>query len=331
MIIIEHGDMFTNKKVNVLVNPINCVGVMGKGLALDFKIRYPDMFEDYSKRCRNYEVKIGEPYLYIDSSGQKIINFPTKRNWKDSSYITDIEKGLDYLIGKLDEWEIDNIGMPALGCGLGGLEWETVYSLLEDKLSSLKQTFYVYAIVRKNAAVCLNHYTGVGARETPPDVLKIITDLASELSNKYTLRSGGADGADTAFYIGSGKKNCDIYLPWPGFNGAPRETDFCFIDHYPDVLIDKATGILTELITYFPNMKQAVQKLFIRNVFQVLGNDLNSPSKFLICWTENGELKGGTRIAILLANKFNVPVFNLANPSALKELRGFLENDRKQN
>lgn len=145
MIIVEHGNMFSNRKLEVLVNPVNCVGVMGKGLALTFKNKFPGMYNDYVKRCKTNKFKIGEPYLYRNEGVPDVINFPTKRHWREPSYITDIENGLDYLVNNIDEWGIDNIGMPTIGCGLGGLDWQVVYSLLEEKLGNLKQIFYIYS------------------------------------------------------------------------------------------------------------------------------------------------------------------------------------------
>lgn len=327
MIIVEHGDMFLNKSAKCFVNPVNCVGVMGKGLALVFKNMFPLMYADYEVRCKNYDVKVGEPYLYIDDSGTAIINFPTKRHWKQPSYITDIEKGLDYLVSKIDEWGVDHIAMPGLGCGLGGLEWETVFALMEEKLGPLKQTFYVYTYLSSSNK---RFYAGVGSRNTPADILKLMSELATELSKDYIMRSGGADGADTAFYNGCRGTNCIIYLPWPGFNGAPRSGDYAFVDHYKEDAAEKAKEILLEIVPYYNNLKPSVQSLFKRNVYQVLGDDVKTPADFVICWTENGELKGGTRIAIMIANKFNIPVFNLAKPNALKELREFLENEKRK-
>lgn len=96
MYVIKQGDIFQSQ-CQVLTNTINCSGVMGKGLALEFKHRYPKMFQDYKKRCSNGEVRPGEPYLYSNNS-IRILNFPTKDRWQDSSKIEWIEKGLDKLL-----------------------------------------------------------------------------------------------------------------------------------------------------------------------------------------------------------------------------------------
>lgn len=310
MIKITTGSMFNDKAVEVLINPVNCVGAMGKGLALAFKNHYPRMYEDYVTRCSNGEVKLGEPYLYRGEN-KLIINFPTKNHWKDKSYITDIENGLDYLISKLEEWNIDNIALPAIGCGLGGLNWDVVYILFEEKLSNLKQTFYVYLPLGKEAPI--KYYTGVGARITPGDILELMEVAATALSRNYKLRSGGADGADDAFLSGAlESNNFEVFLPWRGFNNNPT-VDPNFIYNYDKELFDEASDIVRKVVPYFDKLKPSVQRLFTRNVFQVLGRDLKTPSNFLICWTEGGASKGGTRVAILVAQMYNVPVYNLAN------------------
>ena len=91
------GDMFTSD-AQTLVNTVNCVGVMGKGVALKFKERFPQMFNDYARKCERGAVQLGEPYVYEDKSGIKILNFPTKDHWRSPSRLRDIERGLDYVV-----------------------------------------------------------------------------------------------------------------------------------------------------------------------------------------------------------------------------------------
>jgi O-acetyl-ADP-ribose deacetylase (regulator of RNase III)/uncharacterized protein YwgA len=130
------GNLFESE-AQTLVNTVNCVGVMGKGVALEFKKRSPAMFEDYVLRCERGEVKIGAPYLYEDSSGARIINFPTKDHWKSPSRLQDIERGLVFLAQHVEEWGISSLAMPPLGCGNGGLEWTEVGPLIYSKLCDL--------------------------------------------------------------------------------------------------------------------------------------------------------------------------------------------------
>ena len=138
------GDILTSR-AHALVNTVNCVGVMGKGVALEFKKRWPAMYEDYQRRCERKQVKLGEPYLYRDASSISIINFPTKDHWRSSSRISDIERGLDYLAAHLGEWDVTGLALPPLGCGNGGLEWAEVGPLIYRKLHGLPIDVEVYA------------------------------------------------------------------------------------------------------------------------------------------------------------------------------------------
>jgi O-acetyl-ADP-ribose deacetylase (regulator of RNase III)/uncharacterized protein YwgA len=139
------GDLFTSK-AQTLVNTVNCVGVMGKGIALEFKRRFPAMYDDYVERCRRKAVKVGEPYLYEDTvSGTKILNFPTKDHWRSASRLSDIERGLDELASHHARWGIRSIAMPPLGCGNGGLAWSEVGPLIRRKLANVPFDVEVYA------------------------------------------------------------------------------------------------------------------------------------------------------------------------------------------
>ena len=89
-----------------MVNTVNCVGVMGKGVAEQFKLRFPEMFGDYKLRTDRKLVPLGQPYLYRDLSGTQIINFPTKNHWRSPSRLVDIEHGLDFLVAHYAEWGV---------------------------------------------------------------------------------------------------------------------------------------------------------------------------------------------------------------------------------
>ena len=139
------GDLFASP-AQTLVNPVNCVGVMGKGLALEFKKRFPGMFDDYVARCARKQVRLGEPYLYRDQAGTMVVNFPTKGHWRSPSRLTDIERGLDYFVGHYERWGVRSIAFPPLGCGNGGLEWFDVGSVMYAKLRDLPITVEVYEL-----------------------------------------------------------------------------------------------------------------------------------------------------------------------------------------
>ncbi|MDR1524680.1 MAG: macro domain-containing protein [Tannerella sp.] len=131
-----------------LVNTVNTVGVMGKGIALQFKNAFPNNFRAYEAACKRKEVAIGKLFVTKDrnlSSGEKIIiNFPTKKDWRKSSEYSYIEDGLDDFLNVVRTSQIKSVALPPLGAGNGGLEWEKVKRILEQKLSDLNIDIYVY-------------------------------------------------------------------------------------------------------------------------------------------------------------------------------------------
>ena len=133
---LARGDLFRSS-ARTLTNPINCHAVMGGGLALEFRRRFPEMFQDYVQRCRSGEVRIGKPYVWQNQSGQSVLNFPTKDDWRDPSRLVYVAEGLRYLVDHYQVMGIKSLAVPALGCGLGGLEWSEVMPLMERELSRL--------------------------------------------------------------------------------------------------------------------------------------------------------------------------------------------------
>jgi len=138
------GDILKSK-AQTLVNTVNCVGVMGKGIALEFRNRFPEMFEDYVKKCDREEIKPGVPYLYKTMFPPQIVNFPTKDHWKSVAKVSDIERGLDYLLKHYKEWKIISLAIPPLGCGNGQLEWRVVGPLIYKYAKQMDIPVEMYA------------------------------------------------------------------------------------------------------------------------------------------------------------------------------------------
>lgn len=138
------GDLFQSK-AQTLVNTVNCVGVMGKGVALEFKKRFPEMYEDYVQRCQRKQVKLGQPYVYKTLVPPWILNFPTKDHWRSVSRLEDIVRGLKYLEQHYQEWGIISLAAPPLGCGQGQLEWRIVGPTLYRYLKRLQIPVELYA------------------------------------------------------------------------------------------------------------------------------------------------------------------------------------------
>jgi len=123
-----------------LVNTVNCVGIMGKGIALQFKKAFPENFRHYEKACRNEQVRLGQMFIVPTNSfanPKYIINFPTKRHWKGKSRLEDIRKGLGALANDIQHLGIHSIALPPLGCGNGGLEWSEVAPLIESAFAKM--------------------------------------------------------------------------------------------------------------------------------------------------------------------------------------------------
>jgi O-acetyl-ADP-ribose deacetylase (regulator of RNase III) len=135
------GDLLAND-AEVIVNTVNCVGVMGRGLALQFKKRFPDNFKFYEAVCKRGEVEPGKMLVYeaVGLCNPKyIINFPTKRHWRGASNINDIKAGLDNLVNVISSLNVISVAIPPLGCGLGGLNWSDVKPCIETALSRLPE------------------------------------------------------------------------------------------------------------------------------------------------------------------------------------------------
>lgn len=144
MIDVKTGNLLESN-TQTLVNTVNCVGIMGKGIALEFKKQYPEMFKDYAARCSRGEVKLGKPYLYRGLFTPWILNFPTKDHWRSLAKLDAIVEGLEFLEANYQEWGITSIAVPPLGCGNGQLEWKVVGPTLYRHLARFAIPVELYA------------------------------------------------------------------------------------------------------------------------------------------------------------------------------------------
>lgn len=173
-------------------------------------------------------------------------------------------------------------------------------------------------------------YAGIGSRETPPDILTMMTRLARKLGGLgWVLRSGGAPGADEAFESGAvDALEREIYLPWPGFNNPGGTTRVAYVTPAP-----AAFELAARFHPGWAGLGRGARALLARNGHQVLGKDLKSPSAFILCWTPDGAFwgtsmrTGGTGQAIRIANFKKIPVFNLKRQDHYDLWNGFLEDE----
>lgn len=136
------GDIFAST-AQVIVNPVNCRGVMGAGLALAFKQRYPAMFATYVQACQSGDLRIGQLMLYRTSQPW-ILNFPTKDHWRVPAKLAYIEQGLQFFVINYRQMGIKSIAFPKLGAGLGGLSWSDVGPLMAHHLAPLNCEVTIY-------------------------------------------------------------------------------------------------------------------------------------------------------------------------------------------
>ena len=139
MIEFAHGNLLT-AEVDALVNTVNTEGVMGKGIALQFKRAFPANYEAYRKACRAGEVRLGHMFVYVTGSlgpPRLIINFPTKAHWRSRTRLQDVDSGLVDLVRVINEHRVTSVAVPPLGCGNGGLDWRDVRPRIEEALGGL--------------------------------------------------------------------------------------------------------------------------------------------------------------------------------------------------
>jgi hypothetical protein len=181
----------------------------------------------------------------------------------------------------------------------------------------------------------MKYYAGIGSRETPDHICRIMTNVASALEGDgWILRSGAADGADTAFERGVKiMTNKEIFLPWSGYNArTPGQGVYAGFASF-----DIGNVAMKVAEHHHPNWaacSQGARKMHSRNVLQIMGPSLEQLSAFVVCWTPNGSGSGGTGQAIRIANACEVPVFDLGKPdlsAVLNEIEDFVESYNLQN
>lgn len=142
MVEIFHGNLL-EAPVEALVNTVNTVGVMGKGIALQFSRAFPTMFRAYEKACKTGEVRLGKMHVFdlggLTGGPRWIINFPTKEHWRERSRLENIEAGLRDLVLTIRWLGIHSIAVPPLGCGNGGLDWHDVRPRIEAALANVPE------------------------------------------------------------------------------------------------------------------------------------------------------------------------------------------------
>jgi len=307
--------------------------VMGRGIALAIQDYYSHMPHRLGSHLNAYGNNVGVLIKETDNT-PAILAFPVKPKtiiydgsnivshirdikigrkypgWMAKAQLSIIEKSTQQLRNLAIQHNWKKVLIPRPGCGAGELCWNDVKPILNQYLDN---RFYAvtYSKDRKK------YYAGIGARETPESVLDLMERISLYLYREgYTLRSGGANGADSAFAIPLPPEAKKIYIPWWGYNGLKHSAHTTDID---DRGIKLARSVIDE--NHWNNLTPGGKKLHARNSYQILGKDSTSkPVDFIICWTPKGKIVGGTATAIKLAHDWGIPVYNLGNPKILKKM-----------
>lgn len=203
MITYVHGSIFESP-ASVLVNTVNTVGVMGRGIAADFKRLYPEMFRRYQQLCEEGKLRIGTLWLYR-TEHKSVLNFPTKTDWRRPSKPEYVEEGLRTFLQTYEKAAINSIAFPALGCGNGGLDFEKqVRPLMERYLSRVAASVFIYP--HQGSMQVPEHIRpaemGDWLRSAPEDLsfVEVWEDLRKLLGRQRTFRTLAADTEYRALY-----------------------------------------------------------------------------------------------------------------------------------
>lgn len=295
----------------LLVNTVNTVGVMGAGVAKAIRQRFPGVMAPYQKACDDGRLQPGGIQVMELPTGQTLLNMATKQHWRDPSRNEWVGSGLVYLNRYLCERrpDISSIALPPPGCGNGGLDWSRVHRMARSYLKpSVARGVEIRFLASEPAGLQDPViYAGVGSRETPAPVLGLMREAASLLAaDGWWLRSGGAEGADTAF--------------WEGSERASGKSEIFTAKQRPDIqgsILDIREVHLRMMRSVHPapdRLSPFAAKLMARNGAQVFGLDFAMPSDLVLCWTKGGTGAGGTGQAIRLARSVGIPVLDLGAP-----------------
>lgn len=210
MIIYVEESLF-NSPAQVLVNTVNTVGVMGKGIAKEFKRRYPEMAEQYRKLCEQGLLTVGKLWLYR-APDKWILNFPTKRHWRERSRLEYVESGLQKFVATYRSRGITSISFPMLGCGNGQLNWDEVRPLMEKYLKGLPIPIYIHVL--QDATLIPEHLvpeeTAQWMRQQPRELpfSEFWSDLERQLEHNKSYAT--ADGDSFEAYLKYNEENVAV-------------------------------------------------------------------------------------------------------------------------
>lgn len=312
-------------RFDVIVHGVNAQCVMGSGIAKSIREAFPEAYEADCKTIKGDREKLGTiSFAEVHRNGRRIIvvNACTQFDFQGGGVKVDYE-ALDRCLTHVRSHFKDlRIGYPKIGAGLARGNWHRIALLIEKAFIGLDHTLVTLEGDLPDVKRRRSYYAGIGSRQTPPDIIAKMERIAARLAIRgLWLRTGGADGADSAFWRGCREVRgpLDLWVPWEGFNG-----------HYGSFFVPTKSHFeaASKLHPAWNRLERGPQALHARNVGQVLGADLSTPVEMVICWTkdcaetglERSVKTGGTGTAIQLAWECDIPVYNLARPDAMDRL-----------
>jgi O-acetyl-ADP-ribose deacetylase (regulator of RNase III) len=309
----------THSSDPILGNTVNCEGPMGKGVALAIKNRFPAIEAPFRAACKGGRFGPGLIHVFKASENQTVVSLATKDTWRGKSRYEWVGSSLVYLSLWLQHHKPESIALPAPGCENGGLSWDVVHDMartyLQPAVDAGVQIRFLKDAPDMRPAPFI--FAGIGSRDTPDPILDLMKDAGALLAHDgWTLRSGGAVGADTAFE--TGVKSCPDH-PKPEIYYANERSLQKAGNSYG--LLD-TRQVHNRMVGVFHPKPSALSpsgfELMARNGCQVFGPDFTQPSSCVVCFTEGGKGKGGTGQAIRMSNATGIPVIDLGKP----ELQG---------
>lgn len=300
-----------------IVHQVNCLGAFGAGFAKYLTSISPKIASDYKSHVSSYSNKrdlLGTFHVTYLNSRLSIVHIFSQYGYGRGKCHTDYSAMEKALINFRKEYpnDVANCICPYLmGCGLAGGDWSIVEEILDEY--SIKPVKNIQIKPTTN----MKYATFVGSRKAPDAVIKECSKMVSEYVKRgYKVRSGNAEGFDQSLKD-VGENDREIYLPYKDFGPKLKGKNV----YIPDIEFnnyDKAVALVNKL---HPNkqLKEWQMKYLARDVYQVLGKDLNTPSELVICWTEDGadniemltSKTGGTAMAIRIAEYYHIPVINI--------------------
>ena len=329
----------------LLINPVNTVGVMGAGLAEQFKKKFPNNYKQYAAYCKTITSFKAYRFNVFEEKGKTIFNFASKEHYAAMSSLSYIRRSLIMLVNYLSKNKHDTIAIPAVGCGLGGLNEKNVLHLILYYLRQVGYDLTVELYQFKNIRPTFrqfigqvydlgyrdqDRYTGVGSRNINEHGTERVRRVASVLQqHTYNLVTGDAvKGCDYLFWESTPEHSKVRFGP---VGRAPKKSTI--IVDKESIAYQRALQIVSIAHPAWRWLPEWTKELHIRNVFQVLGMNVDNPTEFMVCWTPDGaetaketnKKTGGTGTAIRIADGFGVPVFNLQRDDAIPRLEQYLD------